>query len=186
MFAFEHEEVVPDILIMAKALGSGLPISGVAANWDVMAHWIPGTHGSTYAANPVACAAAAETIRVICEEGLVENAAKMGALLQSGLKAIAARDAGVGEARGIGLMSALEFSTGDGHPDPERVERILTVTRGDGLLLASCGPHKNVIRYMPALTIGAADIELALDVTERALTQTSNGSAVTVGPRSGE
>lgn len=169
MFAFEHSGVVPDILVMAKALGSGLPISGIAANWQTMSKWQPGTHGGTYAANPLSCAAATETLRVIHDERLVENAAAMGALLVGGLQEIARRDEGVGEARGTGLMAALELSKTDGSYDAARAEQFLSFTKEQGVLLLSCGPHKNIIRYMPPLIVSRAQIEQALHVTASAL-----------------
>lgn len=88
-FALEHFGVTPDILVMAKGLGSGFPISGIAGPQALMAHWIAGTHGGTYGGgNAVSCAAAVATIRVLREEGLVENAARQGQYLLAGLRAL--------------------------------------------------------------------------------------------------
>ncbi|MCP4532435.1 MAG: aminotransferase class III-fold pyridoxal phosphate-dependent enzyme, partial [Delftia sp.] len=87
-FAMEHYDVTPDILIMAKGLASGLPLSGIAARRELMDRWEPGSHGGTYGGNVVACAAAEATIRVLQDEGLVENAARLGNKLLARLRAL--------------------------------------------------------------------------------------------------
>jgi 4-aminobutyrate aminotransferase len=85
-FATEHSEVVSDILIMAKGMASGMPLSGIAASREMMEKWKPGTHGGTYAGNAVACAAATATIQVIQDEKLVANSAARGESLLAGLR----------------------------------------------------------------------------------------------------
>ena len=82
-FAFEHFGIVPDILVMAKGLASGMPLSALAASRDLMAKWTPGSHGGTYGGNAVSCAAAVASIQVLREEGLIENSAQMGGVLHA-------------------------------------------------------------------------------------------------------
>jgi 4-aminobutyrate aminotransferase len=169
MFGFEHEGITPDIVIMAKALGSGLPISAVGARKEIMGAWVKGTHGSTYGANPVACAAATETIRVIREENLVGNAHEMGLLLLKGLEELTVGDSGVGEVRGLGLMVALEFVQEQSKPALKRASHFMRTAWNEGLLVGTCGPHSNIIRYMPPLIVNEREIEEALRVTGLAL-----------------
>ena len=104
-FGFEHADIVPDIIIMAKGLGSGMPISGIGARAELMSHWKAGTHGGTYGGgNAIATAAAGATIDTIRAEGLVENAAQMGSRLQKGLRELQAEHPVIGDVRGLGLM----------------------------------------------------------------------------------
>ena len=98
-FAMEHFDVTPDIMTMAKGLASGLPLSGVAARRELMEKWIPGSHGGTYGGNAVACAAAAATVRVIREEGLLENATRMGAYLMERLRTLQVEFPVIGDVR---------------------------------------------------------------------------------------
>ncbi len=113
----DHFGVRPDILITAKGLASGFPLSGIAAPEALMDKARPGSQGGTYGGNAVACAAAVATLEVVEEEGLVANAAAMGARLRSGLEDVAAKTEAIGDVRGLGLMLASEFTTPDGEPD---------------------------------------------------------------------
>ena len=115
LFCFEHAEVQPDIIVMAKGLGSGLPISAIASTEYLMNQWTPGTHGGTYGGgSAIAGAAACATIDVLQEEGLIQNAAVRGAQLQAGLQRLQQRFPGIGDIRGLGLMVATEFTRADG------------------------------------------------------------------------
>jgi 4-aminobutyrate aminotransferase len=167
-FAIEHFGVVPDIMTMAKGLASGFPLSGVAAPRQLMERWMPGTHGGTYGGNPVACAAAEATVRVI-QDGLVENAKRMGAVLISGLCDIQARYPILGDVRGLGLMVAAEFTQQDGAPAAELVKKVLARCRREGLLLLNCGTYGNVVRWIPPLVVDREQVEAALHIFERAL-----------------
>ncbi|HEY77448.1 MAG TPA: aminotransferase class III-fold pyridoxal phosphate-dependent enzyme [Thermoflexia bacterium] len=169
-FALEHFGVVPDILVMAKGLASGLPLSGIAARRELMERWEPGSHGGTYGGNVVACAAAEATIRVLLEEGLVENAARLGEILLDRLRALQARYPGLGDVRGLGLMVGVEFVVPGGRtPDKDRAKEVQKGCRDNGLLLLTCGTEENVIRWIPPLVITEQELETALEIFEAVL-----------------
>ena len=173
MFAVQHQNVEPDILVMAKGIASGLPLSGLIARKELLESWAPGTHGGTYGGNVIACAAALATLDVIEDEKLVENAATRGAQMLAGMKKIAAGRSGIGDVRGIGLMLAFEFvkpGEGDGRtPDPDAVKRVITEANKRKLLLLSAGPYGQVIRIIPPLGTSAEEVELALKILEESL-----------------
>ena len=173
MFAVQHQNVEPDILVMAKGIASGLPLSGIIARKELLDTWEPGTHGGTYGGNVVACAAALATLDVIEEEGLLANAAARGTQMLDGLKKIAAGRAGIGDVRGLGLMIALEFvesGAGDGRtPDAAAVKRVIAEANKRKLLLLSAGSYAQVIRIIPPLVTTAAEIDLALKIMEESL-----------------
>lgn len=164
-FCYEHAEVLPDILVMAKGLGSGLPISGIAASASLMDRWTPGTHGGTYGGgSAIAGAAACATIDVLLEEGLVENAAARGQQLMQGLRQLQAQHPVMGDVRGKGLMVAVEFTHPDGRPAPEIAGEVLQYCLQQRLLLLTCGTYKNVLRWIPPLVVSEAQVEEALGV----------------------
>ncbi len=167
-FAVEHFGVVPDVLIMAKGLASGFPLSGVAAPRALMDRWIPGTHGGTYGGNAVACAAAEATVRVL-QDGLVDNAARMGRVLLDGLREVQSRYPVLGDVRGLGLMAGAEFTLPDGSPATDLVKAIIARCQADKLLLLNCGTYSNVVRWIPPLIVTREQIEAALGTFERAL-----------------
>jgi 4-aminobutyrate aminotransferase len=113
----EHFGVSPDVLITAKGLASGFPLSAIAASRELMAQAWPGSQGGTYGGNAVACAAALATLDVIQEEGLVDNAAQQGSRLLAGARSVQAKHPQIGDVRGMGLMIGSEFVTADGAPD---------------------------------------------------------------------
>lgn len=163
MFRFEQAGIVPDIIIMAKGLGSGVPISAVAAPRALMEKWVPGTHGGTYGGNALAAAAAVATIAVLREEDLPANAARMGARLTDGLKALQAQYPILGDVRGPGLMIGVEF-TRDGAPDKAAAKAVQTACLKRDLLLLTCGSYENVIRWIPPLVVNGAQIDEALAI----------------------
>lgn len=160
----DHFGVQPDILITAKGLASGFPLSAIAAPADLMAKAWPGSQGGTYGGNAVACAAAIATLDVIRDEGLVENARVVGAALADGLEKVAANTAGIGDVRGLGLMLGSEFVTADGQPDPGTAQRAQQKAAELGLLLLTCGPFGNVVRMIPALVVTKEQVEDALGI----------------------
>jgi 4-aminobutyrate aminotransferase len=168
-FAIEHWEVVPDILIMAKGMASGFPLSGIAAPLALMERWIPGSHGGTYGGNAVACAAAAATIQAIRDERLVENTARQGELLLNRLRALQKRFEAIGDVRGLGLMVGCEFTTPAGEPDKATARAVVNGCLDNGLLLLTCGPYDNTIRFIPPLIVSAEQIEEAMAIFEEAL-----------------
>jgi len=180
-FGHEHartedgKPIVPDIMVMAKGLASGFPLSGVAARKELMAKWTPGTHGGTYGGNAVACAAGAATIQAIKEEGIVENAAKMGPVLLGGLKDLQEEYPIIGDVRGIGLMAATEFThpSGDWHESKRVAKAVAQKCLDDGnLMLLTCGPYDNVVRWIPPLIVDEGQVNDALGVFKQALAAT--------------
>lgn len=160
----QHSDVVPDIVITAKGLASGFPLSAIAAPTELMGRAWPGSQGGTYGGNAVSCAAALATLDVIEEEGLVDNAAERGRQLREGLEKVAARTSAVGDVRGLGLMQASEFVDGDGEPDAATAARVQREAADRGLLLLTCGPFGNVVRMIPALVVDAEQVDEALGV----------------------
>ncbi len=174
-FAVEHFGVVPDILVMAKGLASGLPLSGIAARRELMERWIPGSHGGTYGGNAVACAAAVATIRVIREENLLENATRMGALLMDGLRSLQREFPVIGDVRGLGLMVAAEFTAPDGSPATDLAKRVVKGCFQRRLLLLTCGPWDNTVRWIPPLIVTAGQMEEALAIFHDAVAEVVAG-----------
>jgi len=168
-FAIEHFGVTPDIMIMAKGLASGLPLSGIAARHAIMQKWHPGSHGGTYGGNALACAAAVATIRAIQEDGLVENAARLGHVLKSELADLQRRQRSIGDVRGLGMMIGVELLDTDGGPDAALCKRVLAGCRERGLLLLNCGSYDNVIRFIPPLVADEQQVRQAVRIFEEAL-----------------
>jgi 4-aminobutyrate aminotransferase len=162
----DHFDVRPDVLITAKGLASGFPLSAIAAPEELMAKAWPGSQGGTYGGNAVACAAAIATLDVVQSEGLVENAATQGARLREGLAKVAADTPAIGDVRGLGLMLGNEF---DGNPDPGTAARVQQAAGAAGLLLLTCGAAGNVIRMIPPLVVNADQIDEALTLWREAL-----------------
>jgi 4-aminobutyrate aminotransferase-like enzyme len=156
---------------MAKGLASGFPISAIASSREIMSKWQVGTHGGTYGGNPIGCAAAEATLKVIREEGLLENAAVRGKQLLDGLAEIQSRFPALGDVRGLGLMVGCEFTNPTtGQPDADLTKRVAKVVLEDGrLILLTCGMYANVIRWIPPLVVTKAQINEGLEIFERAL-----------------
>jgi 4-aminobutyrate aminotransferase len=166
----DHFAVRPDVLITAKGLASGFPLSAIAAPAELMAKAWPGSQGGTYGGNAVACAAALATLDVVRSEGLVENAATQGARLREGLAKVAADIPAIGDVRGLGLMLGNEFVAQDGEPDPAAAARAQQAAAAAGLLLLTCGAVGNVVRMIPPLVVNADQIDEALALWREAVT----------------
>jgi 4-aminobutyrate aminotransferase len=170
LFAVRHWDVEPDILVFAKGIASGLPLSGIIAREELIAAWRPGAHGGTYGGNVVACAAANATLDVVAEEGLVANARERGAQFLAGLRQIQARHPAVGDVRGLGCMVAMEFvkpGEGDGRvPDPDLAKRVIAGALERKLIILSAGAYANVARIIPPLVTTAPEVDLALGILE--------------------
>ncbi|MGD0124901.1 MAG: acetyl ornithine aminotransferase family protein [Terriglobia bacterium] len=169
MFACEHSGVVPDILVTAKGIASGLPLGVAVARADVM-NWGPGAHASTFGGNPVACAAAMETIRLL-EEKYVANAARMGDYILARLADWPRRHPSVGHVRGRGLMIGIELvkSQETREPNPEARDKVIENAFQKGLLILGCGA--STVRLMPPLIIEPEQADTALDILERCLSE---------------
>jgi 4-aminobutyrate aminotransferase len=174
MFAVEHHGVRPDVLLLAKGLGSGFPISAIGASSELMARWPRGSHGGTYGGNPIGCAAALATLDVITEDGFLDHVAARGRQLAAGLEEMAARDPGIADVRSLGLMVAAEFRQPEtGNPDTARVAAILAHCLEDGhLILMSAGTYSQVVRFMPPLVVSETELDEGLRLFEKALEAT--------------
>jgi 4-aminobutyrate aminotransferase len=174
LFAVQHWDVEPDILVLAKGIASGMPLSGLIARSDVLAAFKPGTHGGTFGGNVVSCAAALATLDVIEDEGLVDNARERGRQFLAGLRALAERHPAIGDVRGLGLMVALELvkpGEGDGRvPNPELTKRLQAEAFDRRLLLLTAGTSVNVIRIIPPLITTADEVDRALMILDESLT----------------
>lgn len=158
----QHSTATPDILITAKGIASGFPISAIAAPTELMSKGRPGSQGGTYGGNAVSAAAACATLDVIRDEGLVENARVRGGQLQAGLKQLQQKYAAIGDVRGLGLMQGIEFVSADGSADGATATAVQQATTRYGLLSLTCGPAGNVVRLIPALVVTPDEIDLGL------------------------
>lgn len=169
-FALEHFGIIPDILITAKGMASGLPISGVVSRKEIMDRWKPGTHGGTYGGNALSCIAGEATIRVLKEEKLVENSARLGKMLLDRLNLLKEHHDSIGDVRGLGLMVGVEFVVAGGRaPDREKAKSIQQLCLDEDLILLTCGTDDNVIRWIPPLIIDENHLHMALGIFEQAL-----------------
>lgn len=167
MFASEHWALEPDIVCAAKGIASGMPLGAMIARAEIST-WPSSSHGSTFGGNPVACAAALATIELI-EEGLVENAAKMGALLKERLTALGTHHNTIADVRGLGLMVGVEFCRPDDNNTPDRQlrERVMQKCFEKGLLLLGCG--ESTLRFCPPLIVTAEEVETAVRLFDEAI-----------------
>ena len=162
MFAFEHEGIRPDVVIVGKALSGGLyPVSGILADDEVMGVFRPGDHGSTYGGNPVAAAVARTALRVLVEEGMIENSARLGDYFLGRLRALASPH--VKEVRGRGLWIGIEL-----HPEAGGARRFCERLQQLGLLCKET--HTHTIRIAPPLTIRQEEIDWAVERIAEVLT----------------
>ncbi len=167
-WAIEHFGVEPDIVCAAKGIASGVPLGAMIARKSIMT-WEKGAHGNTYGGNPLACAAALATLDVI-RDGMLENAAEVGAYTLDALSELAARHPSIGDVRGIGLMIGVEFvkDRGTKKPDAAIRDKVVQHAFERGLLLLGCG--KNVIRFSPPLCITRAEVDEGLMIFDEAIT----------------
>ena len=172
----EHFDVRPDIVITAKGLASGFPLSGFGASHELMSRGFPGSQGGTYGGNAVACAAALATLDVVEEEGLVQRAAENGRHLLAALRAIAEETPAMADARGLGLMAGVEFAKPDGTPDGAIVQRILDAAVERGLILLLCGAYGQVVRFVPPLVVEREQIDEAVSIFAEAVEAASNNA----------
>jgi 4-aminobutyrate aminotransferase len=181
MFASEHAGIEPDIVTVAKGLGSGLPIGAFIAKESLMT-WGAGAHGTTFGGNPVSCAAALATLDLV-EREYLPNVNRVAPLLMAGVERLAARYPVIGEVRGLGLMIGIEFvkDRGTREPFPELVHELVQRAFGKGLLLLSAG--KSSLRLAPPLVIGPDEAATALDLIDRTLGEILAGPLGAGGPR---
>ncbi|MFZ3285443.1 MAG: 4-aminobutyrate--2-oxoglutarate transaminase [Telluria sp.] len=165
-FAMEHSGVVPDLITMAKGLGGGMPISAVVGRADIMDHSAPGGLGSTYAGHPMACAAALAVLDVLEKEQLCARSLEIGERLRGFFQDLGERHQCIGDVRGLGAMTAVEFFHGGdaAQPAPEIANALKAEALKRGLLLLTCGINGNVLRVMTPLTIPFAVLDEGLAI----------------------
>jgi 4-aminobutyrate aminotransferase len=169
-FASEWTGTVPDIVVMAKGIASGLPLSGIMARRSLIDKWPPSSHGGTYGGNVVSCAAALATLDVIEDEGLVANAEREGGRLLDSLRRMTAGNPEVAEVRGRGLMVAIDFADpGTKSPRPDLAKALLHEAFDRKLLLLTCGTYGNVVRIIPPLITTDEEVDHALGVIKESL-----------------
>lgn len=166
MFASEHFGLVPDIMALAKGIASGLPLGATVARGDLM-RWSPGSHASTFGGNPVAIAASLATIELL-EDGMIENAARMGEYLMSGLRRLQEKYEMIGDVRGKGLMIGIELVRSRETKEPAREERdrVEVECFERGLIIQGCG--ESTVRLSPPLMIDQAQCDFALQTLDQA------------------
>ncbi len=161
LFGYQHFGITPDVMTLAKALGGGVPIGALLAKESVAAAFQPGDHASTFGGNPLACAAGLAAMGVILEEGLAENAARVGAYFKERLQELQSRFTCIKEVRGMGLILGVELNM-EGGP-------VVAACQQHGLLIncaAGC-----VLRFLPPLTIGKAEVDAAMAIVSGVLAE---------------
>lgn len=164
MWSFEHFDVVPDIMTVAKGIASGLPLSAVVANRSLMDSWAPGSHGGTFGGNAVACAAGVATFQVMREEDLPGNAQRIGNYLLAQIREMQADNPVIGDVRGLGLMVGVELVKPDGSPNGEAVHKLIECAWDERTLLITAGGDDQVVRIVPPLTVTQDQADAFLDV----------------------
>ncbi|MEO6201407.1 MAG: 4-aminobutyrate--2-oxoglutarate transaminase [Cryobacterium sp.] len=154
MFASDHEGIVPDLMVMAKGIAGGLPLSAVTGRAEIMDAPQVGGIGGTYGGNPLACAAALATIDSYETDNLVVRARQIGAILTERLTALQATDPRIGDIRGRGAMMAIELvDPATGEPDAALTSRVASAAHAAGVILLTCGTYGNVVRFLPPLSM---------------------------------
>jgi 4-aminobutyrate aminotransferase len=172
MFAIEHARVQPDVVAIAKGVASGMPLGVTAARADLMT-WPPGAHASTFGGNPVSCAAALVTIKLLKDQ-LIANAADVGAHLMAGLNALMDKHLLIGEVRGRGLMVGVELVRNRETKERATDERDAVVTAAFRLGLLILGAGKNSIRFSPPLVLTRDQADTAIGLFDQALTEVAS------------
>jgi len=170
-FAGQLFGLEPDIMAIAKGIASGFPLGAVCAKQELMSRWTPTVHGTTFGGNPISCAAAIATIDTIRDEGLLENAKKMGAYLLSRLQDLKKKYPVIGDVRGVGLMIGIEFIVPgtDREPNSNAAKKVLNELLSRGILMYPCGMRGQVIRVAPPLNVTRAQVDEAIKALDQSL-----------------
>lgn len=173
MFACDHEGVVPDLIVTAKGIAGGLPLSAVTGRADIMdASHVSGL-GGTYGGNPLACAAALATIETIEADGLVERAGEIERLMFATLRGLQSDDNRIGDVRGRGAMIAVELViSGTNDPDPDLARTLAASAHQAGVIVLTCGTYGNVLRFLPPLAISDELLTEGLQILSAILKET--------------
>ncbi len=167
--AIEHWGVKPDIVCLAKGLGSGVPIGAIVTNREIMGKWVPGAHASTFGGNPLACAVAGATLDVIEEEGLLEHATELGNYVIDRMSTFQKDHPSIRRIEGKGLMIGVEFHGQHGQPIKKFRNHVVDQSFLNGLLTLGCGT--STLRIAPPLVMKREEMEQALDILERVISQ---------------
>ncbi len=170
MFAVEHENVVPDMIVTAKGIAGGLPLAGVTGRAEIMDSVHVAGLGGTYGGNPIACAAALGVFETMEAEKLVDRAKHVGKILGDALRQMQSKYSVIGEVRGRGAMQAIELvKPGTKDPNPDAMNAIVKYCQSKGVLVLTAGTYGNVVRFLPPLVITDELLNDALGVIEEAL-----------------
>lgn len=166
-FTIDQYDVNADILIMGKAIANGIPLSAVGASKALLDSWPPGSHGTTYGGNPIACAAAAATIEALSD--VVPQVPKVSDHAFDRWNELAGQHPTIGDVRGLGLMIGVEL-VGEGRtPSAEALGFVKRFAQDEGMLILSCGPDGNVIRFIPPLNVSLEDLDKGIDILSRGI-----------------
>ena len=169
MFACEHDDVVPDLIVTAKGIAGGLPLSAVTGRAEMMDAPHTGGLGGTYGGNPIACAAALAVLDLIDSDDLVDRAHQIGHQMVERLTARQSLDPRIGEIRGRGAMIAVEMVTaGTTEPDADLTRRIAAYAHAHGLVVLTCGTYGNVLRFLPPLSMPDHLLDVGMDILDAA------------------
>ncbi len=172
MFAIQHWDVEPDIITVAKGIASGMPLGAMIARADLM-DWEPGSHANTFGGNPLACAAALETLNLL-EKKLLKNSEVTGNYLLGSLKELSREFPMIGDVRGLGLMVGVELvkDRQTRTPAPKERDEIIELAFQKGLLLLGCG--ESTIRFSPPLIVSKKDVDVAVEIMRECFTSLSS------------
>jgi 4-aminobutyrate aminotransferase/(S)-3-amino-2-methylpropionate transaminase len=181
MFAVEHDGVEPDLLVIAKSMGAGMPISGVVGRADIMDAPPPGTLGGTYSGNPVACAAALAVLDLYEKEDLATRSQQIGQVVTERFLKLQEQFTIIGDVRGLGGMVAMELvrDRTTKEPDSHAAGDILAAAHQRGLALIKAGMYDNVIRVLVPLCVTDEQLKQGLDILERAFTAVASAAVAT-------
>ena len=173
LFSIEHSGVAPDLITVAKSMGSGMPISAVVGRAEILDAPHPGGMGGTYSGNPVACVAALETIKLINSSEFLGRAEEIGKQLRAGLEQLQAKHPGrIADVRGLGPMLVIELVSDDQlTPDPPLTQAVNKATLARGLITIRAGLYSNCVRFLPPLNITDEQLDEALAVLDEAFTE---------------
>lgn len=176
LFASEHYGIVPDMMITAKSLGAGMPISAVVGRADIMDKPHLGAIGGTYGGSPVACVAAIEAVKILNSPEFQAHSEKIGEILRKRLEGWKKKYKIIGDVRGLGAMRLIEFvkDRDTKEPDAEKTLAIIKESVANGVIMLRAGLYSNCIRFLPPLVITPSQLNEGLDVLERAIEKYNN------------
>ena len=173
MWGFQVDDVIPDIVVMAKGIGNGFPLGAVVAQRHIAAPMAEKFMFHTYGANPTSCAAGRAVLQVLRDEGLQQNARDVGGALLDRLNDLKGRHPAIGDVRGRGLMLAIEMvrDRKSKEPDPETTAAVFEACRDSGLILSKSGPTRSTLRMVPPLCLSLADVDQVAEGLDRAFSR---------------